>query len=104
VWCWCGTPFENDCDNVWEGDGECDCGCQFCDPDCPNCNGQICCADPGDLTGDGLLDLDDHSMLPGCLLGPGAAVSDICMCTDFDRDGDVDLQDVAGCQIAFEGS
>ena len=33
-WCWVGTPFDVQCDPDWEGDGECDCGCQFADPDC----------------------------------------------------------------------
>ena len=32
--CWEGTPLEGACDPDWEGDGECDCGCQFNDPDC----------------------------------------------------------------------
>ncbi len=33
-WCWTGTNIENNCDASWQGDGECDCGCQFSDPDC----------------------------------------------------------------------
>lgn len=36
-WCWCDTPFENDCDPAWEDDGECDCCCQF--PDTSDCGG-----------------------------------------------------------------
>ena len=36
-WCWIGTARENDCEPDWAGDGVCDCGCQFCDPDCPQC-------------------------------------------------------------------
>lgn len=27
--CWTGTPWEDNCDWAWEGDGQCDCGCQF---------------------------------------------------------------------------
>ncbi len=27
--CWIGTPWEDNCDWAWEGDGQCDCGCQF---------------------------------------------------------------------------
>ena len=32
--CWEGTPREGMCDARWEGDGPCDCACQFTDPDC----------------------------------------------------------------------
>lgn len=104
-WCWVGTSFENNCPQVWHGTNDgCDCGCQWVDPDCQECAGQVCCTIPGDLTGDSLVDLDDHSLHAGCLLGPGTPVSDNCACTDFDADGDVDLQDVAGYQRALEGS
>jgi len=102
--CWCGTDFEMHCPEQWLYDHECDCGCQFCDPDCPNCDIQVCCAVPGDFTRDALVDLEDHSLLPACLLGPGGGVSAICTCADLDDDGDVDLRDVAGCQVAFGGS
>lgn len=40
--CWCGTQFEGACPLSWRGDGDCDCGCQFCDIDCPDCSGQGC--------------------------------------------------------------
>ncbi len=33
-YCWVGTPFHGSCDSGWRGDGSCDCGCQFPDPDC----------------------------------------------------------------------
>ncbi len=33
-YCWSDTPYDGDCDPLWEGDGSCDCGCQFSDPDC----------------------------------------------------------------------
>lgn len=32
--CWKDTPLEGACDPSWEGDGFCDCACQFTDPDC----------------------------------------------------------------------
>ncbi len=35
VWCWSGTNFEQNCNPAWNNDGECDCGCQFQDVDCP---------------------------------------------------------------------
>ncbi len=39
MWCWTGTAVENNCAPTWEGDGECDCGCQFADAvDCNACN------------------------------------------------------------------
>ncbi|MFH1108140.1 MAG: hypothetical protein V1790_02935 [Planctomycetota bacterium] len=33
-YCWEGTSYAGSCDPAWEGDGQCDCGCQFTDPDC----------------------------------------------------------------------
>lgn len=35
VWCWTGTAYEQNCSPTWNGDAECDCGCQFQDIDCP---------------------------------------------------------------------
>ncbi len=43
--CWCGTPFENDCDPNWEDDNWCDCCCQF--PDTLDCGGGSGCQ-PGE--------------------------------------------------------
>lgn len=43
LYCNCGTPYENNCPAAWLGDGECDCGCQWCDTDCGgDCSGQGC--------------------------------------------------------------
>jgi hypothetical protein len=48
AYCWCDDPVrEGNCETYWEGDGECDCGCQFSDDaDCgactPNCSGKNC--------------------------------------------------------------
>ena len=58
---WTGTQYENNCPDSWNGDGSCDCGCQFVDADCggcppgevPDCNGN--CA-PQDWLGDGSCD------------------------------------------------
>ena len=41
-WCWCGTEFENNCPNEWFLDADCDCGCQFCDAGCFDCELQDC--------------------------------------------------------------
>ena len=34
VYCFFDTELENMCDDSWNGDGACDCGCQFTDVDC----------------------------------------------------------------------
>ena len=34
AYCFYGTETENMCDEAWNGDGACDCGCQFTDVDC----------------------------------------------------------------------
>ena len=34
AYCWLNTEQENACPPSWNGDGECDCGCQFVDVDC----------------------------------------------------------------------
>lgn len=36
-WCWLNTIYESACSLQWEGDGSCDCGCQF--PDTADCSG-----------------------------------------------------------------
>ena len=41
-YCWCGTQYENNCDPMWFYDDECDCGCQFCDAWCYDCEMQDC--------------------------------------------------------------
>lgn len=33
-YCWTGSPIQNQCPLSWQGDGVCDCGCQWTDPDC----------------------------------------------------------------------
>jgi hypothetical protein len=33
-WCHLGTEYEGACPAEWQGDGECDCGCQWADVDC----------------------------------------------------------------------
>jgi hypothetical protein len=67
---------------------------------------------PGDMNGDGQVDLSDHTTFAGCLNGP--CVLGLCpqplypapCCTpaDTDADGDVDLVDVAEFQRVFTGS
>lgn len=59
-----------------------------------------------DTTGDGQVELDDfYSPLHGCLpcLGNGVTADDPCAVHDVDRDGNVDLDDVALFALAFDG-
>ena len=56
-----------------------------------------------DQTGDGLVDLADYHIFEDCLTGPGSAAytpDDPCAISDWDQDGDVDLVDYAGFQLA----
>ena len=64
---------------------------------------------PGDLDGDGDVDLDDYAGLANCLAGPGVTptpapptrVEDCLAVFDYDADTDVDLCDFAAIQPAF---
>lgn len=57
----------------------------------------------GDLTGDDVVDLADLSSFSVCLLGVGVSPTGICQCADLDEDDDVDLEDYAIFQNAFDG-
>ncbi|MCP4247435.1 MAG: hypothetical protein GY778_10345 [bacterium] len=57
----------------------------------------------GDADADGDLDLDDWSVLYGCLTGPDVVPPAGCSVFLWDGDSDVDLVDVAGFQAAFTG-
>ena len=59
---------------------------------------------PGDCNSDGGVNLFDFDDLEPCLTGPAGAVSVDCRCFDLDRDGDIDLTDVAGFQETFTGA
>jgi len=56
---------------------------------------------PSDFDSDGDVDLDDFSVLVGCLQGPTIPPASGCAPTDLDLDNDVDLVDFAQFQIAF---
>jgi hypothetical protein len=58
-------------------------------------------AAPGDLDGDGDVDLEDAQVLVGCLTGPEAAPGLNCGAADLDGDIDVDLADFGQFQILF---
>jgi hypothetical protein len=60
---------------------------------------------PGDVDGDGDVDLADFAGLPGCMTGPEAgAMGTGCDVFDFDEDVDVDLEDFGQFQAVFTGS
>lgn len=60
---------------------------------------------PGDCNENGFVDLFDHGDMVGdpdpCLTGPAGSLPPECRCHDIDRDGDVDLSEVARFQVAF---
>jgi len=49
---------------------------------------------PGDMDGDGGVDLEDAAIVAGCISGPGRSVMAACRVCDADLDTDVDLADV----------
>lgn len=58
---------------------------------------------PGDLDGDGDVDLDDYGIFASCMDGPEVTFPDGCDSADLDIDRDVDLADFAVLQAAFDG-
>ena len=60
--------------------------------------------DPGDLDGDGVVDIDDFVILSDCLIGPAGGIPAGCDGSDLNQDGNVDLLDFAEFQRLFEGS
>jgi len=63
----------------------------------------LACSRPGELTGDGVVNLDDGGVFMGCVGGPSAQPSAGCRCADQNGDNTVDLLDAAAFQIVFEG-
>ncbi len=56
---------------------------------------------PGDLTGDNLVNLEDHPHFVDCLLGPDVTATGACECADLTTDNDTDLEDFAEFQLEF---
>lgn len=60
---------------------------------------------PGDLDGDGDVDVGDYALFLFCFTGPnGGPASPGCSPVDFEPDGDIDLADFAQFQLVFTGS
>ncbi|MBI4716336.1 MAG: right-handed parallel beta-helix repeat-containing protein [Planctomycetes bacterium] len=58
----------------------------------------------GDIDGNGVVNLADHSRFRRCFDGPGSSAVSICTRVDTDGDGDVDLADFADVQLAFNST
>jgi hypothetical protein len=56
----------------------------------------------GDANADGRIELHDFVSLEACLAGPDVERAASCDIMDFDRDRDVDLEDVSGFQQVFD--
>ena len=54
--------------------------------------------------GDGDLGLEDFVDFAACWSGPGVPADPGCECSDYDGDGDVDLEDGQQFQILFDGA
>lgn len=62
------------------------------------------CGDPpGDVNGNGSIDLTDFVRLSLCIQGPGNLVQPACRAVDFDSDTDIDLRDLQAFGNVFTG-
>ncbi len=59
------------------------------------------CETPGDLNGDGSVDLDDFAAFADCVTGIGGGVRASCEPADSDSDNDIDLADFGAFQVLF---
>ncbi len=90
----CGNGIDDDCDNL------ADCGDSDCSAD-PLCEAFPSCNDPyADWDGDTDVDMDDFAVLQVCLWLPGEGrpargFDPACDCFDRNRDGWINLDDIA---------
>lgn len=116
AFCWIGTEFEHACPDNWNGDGQCDCGCQFLDSaDCGGGEGGACCMPGGECFDVALPSACEGSFLADLVCAANPCPGDPCvsycdMCwqgTDFENDcpdgfnGDGEICDCA-CQFVDE--
>ena len=90
-WCWFGTSAQNNCPSAWQNDGSCDCGCQYCDPDCASCGSTAdgaCCSPEGPAFA-----CSNNVTEANCMGGGGAyrgddvtCTSNLCGCSDAECD------------------
>jgi len=99
-------PDGSPCDDELFCNGAETCVSGYCQPGGPWIPG------PGDINGDGNVDLEDHAALIEALSGPGlmptvpvpACLEWYLVAFDLDEDGDVDLADFAVFQQVFTGA
>ncbi len=92
-WCWMDTIGEHACLPEWAGDAECDCGCQFPDPDCASgvC-GNLVCEENAASCADDCKDLRAFAGFQNCF-DPGQATPPECMAHVFAAPTGIGLED-----------
>jgi hypothetical protein len=65
---------------------------------------ESCEAVPGDVNGDGTVNLRDMGILGGCISGPQAIRTSNCAQADTNNDSHVDLRDVRALLVSFQES
>lgn len=95
LWCWIDTVAEHRCDPAWESDEECDCGCQFADPDCAKgvC-GNLVCEESGTSCNADCKDLREIAAFQNCF-APGQGTPEACYPYIYTSPAGIDLLDYA---------
>lgn len=109
------TPYFTDCNKNGQADAceitegkSADCNDNWTPDSCDVASGSSAdvngngvpdeCEAPGDLNGDGVVDLEDHAIFAGCLYGPEDTYPPACTDADLNGDGHIDLEDCAWYQ------
>ncbi len=94
-WCWTDTIGEHECLPEWSDDGDCDCGCQFADPDCAaGVCGNLVCEEDASSCPDDCKDLRAFADFQNCF-HPGKPVSPACATYIYDPPAGIGLEDYA---------